>query len=295
MPSEQNWKAVDISFLGAGSVGSALATALKNRGYNIVGIGSKSKTSARNLAKKIQTKFYEHPNELIANSDVTFIAVPDDALNELIQACDWKPGHIIIHTSGAIVPSTNKNSLIIGNFHPLQTFIEGSILPKDTSFAIEANNEELLLSLTNLAENLDGKAIKLPNELRPLYHLSAVLASNYLVTLLALSAQIWESFGYKSQQGLDALLPLVQETIHNIGVHGVNKALTGPISRGDIGTISKHLETLEQKADNILPLYCEFAKHTVGVAKANGSISEETAEQIMVLLEVNQNRGGPSI
>jgi predicted short-subunit dehydrogenase-like oxidoreductase (DUF2520 family) len=196
-----------------------------------------------------------------------------------------------------MVPSLNEStsSLIVGNFHPLQTFIKGSTLPEGTSFAIEANDTQLLKSLTELAQDLDGTAIKISNELRPMYHLSAVLASNYLVTLLALSSQMWESFGYKSNEGLDALLPLVRQTIHNIDVHGVNNALTGPISRGDIGTISKHLETLRQKADSILPLYCEFAKHTVGVAKENGSISEETAEQIIILLGKNEYQGGPNI
>ncbi|MFL2639869.1 MAG: Rossmann-like and DUF2520 domain-containing protein [Dehalococcoidia bacterium] len=297
MPKKKYWETVGISFLGAGSVATALALSMQNNGYNITGISSKSGETAKNLASKIHTEYYKDPKDLIAQSDVTFVAVPDDVLQQLIQTYHWKDGHIIVHTSGAVAPSLNHSdsSLIIGNFHPLQTFIKGSTLPKGTSFAIEANDAEFIESLTELAQDLDGAAIKIPNELRPLYHLSAVLASNYLVTLLALSSQMWESFGYKSKEGLDALLPLVRQTIHNIDVHGVNNALTGPINRGDIGTISKHLETLRQKADSILPLYCEFAKHTVGVAKENGSISGETAEQIIILLETNQYQGGPSI
>ncbi|MCX6101238.1 MAG: DUF2520 domain-containing protein, partial [Candidatus Bipolaricaulota bacterium] len=110
-----------------------------------------------------------------------------------------------------------------------------------------------------------------------LYHVSAVLASNYLVTLLDLASALWPELGATREEGLRALLPLVRGTIENVDRLGIPAALTGPIARGDAGTVAHHLEVLGELAPHVVPVYKELALHTVSVALAKGTIDRDRA------------------
>ena len=105
------------------------------------------------------------------------------------------------------------------------------------------------------------------------------MSCNYLVTLVKLATDLWDSFGIPREQAIQALLPLLKGTINNIENLGVPNALTGPIARGDIGTVQIHLNTLKETAPAILPAYCELGLQTIPVALAKGKINEQPGQR----------------
>jgi predicted short-subunit dehydrogenase-like oxidoreductase (DUF2520 family) len=152
-----------------------------------------------------------------------------------------------------------------------------------SAFAVEAD-EPLLGILKGIVGDLGGRWVELRAQDRVLYHVSGVLASNYLVTLLALAAGLWEEFGIERKEGLEALLPLVRGTLHNVEENGIPASLTGPIARGDVGTIEKHLRELAERRPDLVTFYRELALRTVPIAEEKGRLSAEGADRLRDLL-----------
>ena len=132
---------------------------------------------------------------------------------------------------------------------------------------------------------LGGRWVALKAEDKVLYHAAAVTACNYLVTLVKLATDLWHTFGIPPDQATQALLPLVRGTIRNIDTVGLPQCLTGPVARGDTGTIRKHLEALEQRAPAILPAYRELGLQTIPIALAKGRINKQQAAELQALLQ----------
>jgi len=140
---------------------------------------------------------------------------------------------------------------------------------------------------TCAAAALGGRSIKLQAEDKVLYHASAVFASNYLVTLVKMATDLWQTFSIPTDQAIPALIPLIRGTLHNIETIGIPDCLTGPIARGDTGTIDKHLEALREKAPELLFPYKELGLQTIPIALAKGRISRERAEELEIDLKAN--------
>ncbi len=120
-----------------------------------------------------------------------------------------------------------------------------------------------------------------------LYHAAAVIACNYMVTLVKLATDLWQTFDVAPDEATQALLPLLRGTIANIDRVGIPQGLTGPIARGDTGTIRKHLEALEKAAPAVLSTYCDLGRQTVPIALAKGKIDNKQAEELLALLKDN--------
>ncbi len=274
-------------FIGAGTVGTALAVRLGRKGYNIAGAASRSLSSARRLVEMVGSgQVFDSPQDVADNADFIFITTPDDAIPVIVNQVRWHPGCYVVHCSGADSLDVLEQARIVGarvgSFHPLQTFasIQKAIdnLPGST-FALEAE-DGLLEILKEMAEALEGRWIKLGAGDKAAYHTAAVMTSNYLVTLVKLASDLWESFGISRDQAIQALLPLLKGTINNIENLSVPNALTGPVARGDVGTVQIHLNTLKETAPAILPVYCELGLQTVPVALAKGKITESQAAEL---------------
>ena len=200
-------------------------------------------------------------------------------------------GQYVVHCSGAdsldVLEPARIVGAQVGSFHPLQTFasIQKAIdnLPGST-FALEAEGD-LLDILKEMAAALEGRWIKLGAGDKAAYHTAAVMTSNYLVTLVKLATDLWDSFGIPREQAIQALLPLLKGTINNIENLSVPNALTGPIARGDIGTVQIHLNTLKETAPAIIPAYCELGLQTIPVALAKGKINERQAKELEDILK----------
>jgi len=284
-----------LGFIGAGTVGTALAIKLSSKGYSVVAVSSRGQNSAENLARALSGCSLATSNQEVADAaELIFITTPDDAITSVASQIRWHKGQSVVHCSGAdstdILEPARKASAHVGCFHPLQTFASAeqalANIPGST-FALEAE-EPLLTTLKNMANALDGHWIELQAKDKVVYHASAVIACNYLVTLIKLATDLWQTFDIPGQQAIQALLPLIRGTIHNIETLGVPNCLTGPIARGDTGTIEKHLDTLQKVNPDLLATYKELGIKTIPIALDKGRISKHQAEELKAALTTSQ-------
>ncbi|MBI4303110.1 MAG: DUF2520 domain-containing protein [Chloroflexi bacterium] len=280
-----------LGFIGAGTVGTALAVRLSEKGYRVVAVSSRSQTSAEKLAQAIKGCKAFTDNQAVADAaDLIFITTPDAAIPRVASEVKWHPGQSVVHCSGADSTDTlepaRKLGAQVGAFHPLQTFasVKQAIdnIPGST-FAIEAE-ESLLTTLKEMATVLDGHSIELKAGDKVVYHAAAVMACNYLVTLVKLATDLWQTFGVSPEEATQALLPLLKGTIHNLETVGIPKCLTGPIARGDTGTVEKHLKALQRAAPGVLSTYRELALQTIPIALAKGKIDQQQAQELKKIL-----------
>ncbi|HKZ51185.1 MAG TPA: DUF2520 domain-containing protein [Dehalococcoidia bacterium] len=285
-----------VGFIGAGVVGKALALALHRAGYPVVAAASRRLSSAQALAGPIDgCQACPEPQAVVDAAELVFIAVPDDAIGAVVEALAWRPGQMVVHTSGAsstdILSPASMIGALVGSFHPLQTFagVEEALasLP-GTTFALEGD-PELLAVLQGMAEALRGRWLVLSPGDKALYHAAAVLVSNYTVALVDAACQLWQQLGVEPAQAVGALLPLLKGTVSNIERLGLPQCLTGPIARGDVDTVRRHLSALAERASALLPLYRELGLLTIPLGLAKGSLSREAAERLLRFL---QDKGG---
>jgi predicted short-subunit dehydrogenase-like oxidoreductase (DUF2520 family) len=280
-----------VGIIGAGTVGTALAVRLSSKGYQIAAVNSRSHSSALRLIQNVGSGvIFNTPQEVADNADLIFITTPDDVIPEIVKEVHWHTGQYVVHCSGAdsldVLELARMVGAKVGSFHPLQTFagIQKAIenLPGST-FALEGEGT-LLDILKEMALALEGHWIKLGSGDKAAYHTAAVMSSNYLVTLIKLATDLWGSFGVSREQAIQALIPLLKGTINNIENLSVPNALTGPIARGDVGTVQIHLDTLKQTSPGMIPVYCELGLQTVKVALAKGKISEQQVKELESIL-----------
>lgn len=280
-----------IGFIGAGTTGTALAVRLAQHGYQVVAVSSRSLSSAEKLAGRISgCQIHNGAQEVANTAQLVFITTPDDTISKVAAEVQWHNGQSVVHCSGAhsinILEPVKQRGANTGCFHPLQTFasVDQAIenIPGST-FAIEAE-EPLASTLKKIATILEGDWITLKAGDKVLYHAAAVFACNYLVTLVKLATDLWQTFGVSPTQATKALMPLLRGTLSNIENVGLPNCLTGPIARGDLGTISTHLESLERQAPPLLNIYKELGRQTIPISLAKGKIDLQRAEELQALL-----------
>lgn len=273
-------------------VGTALASRLADRGYPVIAVSSRSHSSAERLAGRIPGCTAMNSGQEVAEAaELVFITTPDGAIAEVVAAIVWHRGQSVIHCSGAdsvdsLAPASTMGAQT-GCFHPLQTFadVEQAINNiAGSTFALEAT-EPLLSSLKEMAAALSGDAIELGAGDKVAYHAAAVIACNYLVTLVKMSTDLWKTFGVDQEQATRALLPLLKGTVANLERIGLPDSLTGPIARGDTGTIAKHLEALERTMPELADTYRALGRQTVPIAAAKGSINLQQTTELLDLLK----------
>ncbi|MAH39542.1 MAG: F420-dependent NADP oxidoreductase [Dehalococcoidales bacterium] len=282
---------IKIGFIGAGTVATALAVGLHSKGYSIVAVSSRNQTSATNLAQLVNGHHAVSHNQDVADAaDLVFIATPDDAITSVATQVQWRPGHSVVHCSGAdstaILLSARKSGAHIGVFHPLQTFADLREATKNipgTTFALEAE-EPLLGTLKALATALGGHWIELEAKDRVLYHAAAVFTCNYLITLIKLATDLWQTFAIPPEPATQSLLPLIRGTVNNIDTLGIPGCLTGPIARGDSGTIKKHLSALQKVVPDLVSTYQELGLKTIPIALEKGGINQKQANELKAIL-----------
>ncbi|MBM4452551.1 MAG: DUF2520 domain-containing protein [Chloroflexi bacterium] len=291
---------ITVGFIGAGTTGTALAVRLAQKGYRVIAVASRTQLSAETLAKRINgCKVSKSAQEVADAAQIVFITTPDDAIAKVAAEVNWHEKQNIVHCSGAhsvdcLKPVTRYRALA-GCLHPLQTFasVEQAInnIPGST-FALEAP-EPLLTTLKNMATALEGDWVVLKAGDKVLYHAAAVFACNYLVTLVKLATDLWQTFDVPPAKATKALMPLLRGTLNNIENVGLPNCLTGPIARGDLGTIARHLAALEKDNLALLNMYQELGLQTIPVALAKGKIDSQRAVELQALLNKKPAIGGP--
>jgi predicted short-subunit dehydrogenase-like oxidoreductase (DUF2520 family) len=293
-----------VGVIGAGAVGSTIARALSARGARIASVASRTARHAEALASALPGDVsVTSADEVASVSDTVLVAVADDAIAQVAAETHWRVGQLVLHLSGAqgaeALAAARAQGARVAALHPLMTFPRSAESPTTEailrrlagcSWAFEADDEASIDQLTASIETLDGRAIRLTAADRAPYHLAAVLASNYVVTLLAAAAQLWETFGARPETALEALLPLTRAAVEQLETVGLPDALTGPIARGDLGTVRTHLDWLTAHTASTPQLlrlrdaYIALARLTIPVARQKGSLLPEAADALNRLL-----------
>ncbi len=176
-------------------------------------------------------------------------------------------------------------------FHPLQTFSEpltGSTRFVGAAIAVTPTpGEESDAASAEgfaLAQALRARPFLLPDDRRTLYHAAASVAANYLVTLEHCAQQLFVAAGMPEDEALALFLPLVGAALENVGAQGPVRALTGPLCRGDLPTISAHLEAVAQQAPGYLALYRLLGLYTLDLVRARGDVASESIDELVRLL-----------
>ena len=283
---------IDLGFIGAGTVGTALAFLLSSRGYQVKSASSRSLASAKNLAKAVDGCHpFGNNQDVVDTAELVFITTSDDAIAKVASQIQWHAGQSAIHCSGAdstdILEPAKKAGAKVGVFHPLQSYASVAQAIENTpgsTFALEAE-EPLLTTLKDMAIAIGVHWVELKASDMASYHTAAVIAGNYLTTLVKSATDLWQTFSIPPEQATRALLPLLLGTLHNIDAMGIPLCLTGPIARGDTGTIEKHIDTLQRLAPHLLAAYKELGLQTIPIALAKGKINEHQAREIGIILK----------
>jgi predicted short-subunit dehydrogenase-like oxidoreductase (DUF2520 family) len=246
-----------IAIIGPGRAGSALGRALHAAGYAIAAIGGRNPHNVRNLAEELGARACQSPATTIDLADLTILAVPDDVIlplaTDMVGSLCSAAGHAAVHLSGAqdrsaLRPLAQQGSLRTGVFHPLQTFRRGPeavVNVAGTYFGIDAD-APLREQLTQLARDLQGHPFDLTGVDLALYHAAAVFAANYPITLLAEAIALAAEAGLDAETARRGLTTLLAGAVNNLRDLPPADAITGPASRGDQGTIQRHLEALKR-------------------------------------------------
>jgi predicted short-subunit dehydrogenase-like oxidoreductase (DUF2520 family) len=297
-----------FSFIGAGAAGGTLARALAARGATITSIAARGPDRARALAASLPGCRYEpEPAALVAAATTVVLAVPDDALPLLDGTLPWQAGQAVIHLSGArgmeALPHAQAAAAAVAALHPLLSFPQAAADGaaalahlRDCTWALETSDAALAARLGAVVTALGGRIVRLGVGDRVPYHIAAVLASNYVVALLGAAVDLWQGFGVDGATALDALLPLLRGAVESLAANGPATALTGPIARGDTGTVAAHLRWLAQPhAASAAPeaidratlagAYRALARLAIPLAIARGTLSEHAAGTLWALLD----------
>jgi predicted short-subunit dehydrogenase-like oxidoreductase (DUF2520 family) len=290
-----------IGIIGVGKVGTAVGVLLKQAGYEIGFIADidpeRVKAAQRELGGVTGEKEGAARSKEV---DILFITTPDRLINDVAAEISRKggirAGQIVVHMSGSltsdILEPVRKYGAFAASLHPLQSFADFHQAKKNipgSVFCLEGD-EPALAELKKMIGIFGGEQLSIPKQQKVLYHAGAVVASNYLVTLLWASVLILKEIGMKEKTALRALLPLVEGTLNNVKALGVPAALTGPIARGDAPTISEHVDALKEKIPELLDFYRVMGKLTVEAARHNKSAPEELLEKIKTILADTEDR-----
>lgn len=286
-----------LSFVivGGGKVGTSLGRQLTAVGYRPFGVTARTLESARKAATIVGTeKVAIDPWEITTGVDVVFITTPDGAIASVcddIQAHGgFSPGTTVLHCSGSL-PSTilnvgNTEDVAVGSLHPLQSFaaVDPAVNPfKGIVAAIEGQDRAVLVA-REAGEALGATCFPIRTEAKTLYHAAAVVASNYLVTLVDVALKFLETAGIGRQDGFQLLSPLINGTLTNIEHVGIPDALTGPIARGDTETVNDHLQAIHKDLPNLEAVYRQLGRCTINIAKDKGTLSENDAAVLRQIL-----------
>ena len=283
---------VRIGFIGAGRLGQALAWSLARAGLKVVAVSSMLEEHARALAEPLEACVCMEPQSVVDACDLVFVTTPDSVIGATCDSLTWHPGQAVVHCSGVTDVGVLTHALAqgasIGGFHPMQTFGDphaaAQSLPGCT-ITVEAGHAELMQLLLALVERLHCVPNRLPAGMRGRYHAAAGYTSQFINALFDQAVRLWQTWGSTEEEALRALLPLAQGTLSAIQTAGIARGMPGPVSRGDLSSIDKHLSAISPMGPEMLDFYRTLCSVTVPLARQAGGIDEAQAQKFIDLLK----------
>ena len=285
-----------IAIIGPGKVGTSLGILAARAGYSVVAVGGHRKESTATAARRIGKHVRACDTiDAAKSAEMVFLTLPDDIIekicSELAQKNKFTKGAIVVHCSGAL--SSNILSAArqycqcsVASMHPLQTFptIDAAIKMMSGAYCFYEGDEGAIPVVEHLAGDIGLRPVPISSTSKTLYHAAAVMACNYFVALMDSAIAFAEKAGIDHKTACSALEPLVAMTLKNITEMGTINSLTGPIARGDVKTIRRHLQELPSSPANLASVYRTMGLYTVEMAVRKGTITTEKADQIKNLL-----------
>ncbi|WP_336924098.1 Rossmann-like and DUF2520 domain-containing protein [Aquipuribacter sp. SD81] len=287
-----------VGVVGAGRVGAVLGSALRATGHAVVGASGVSDASRERIEQLLPGVPRLDVAEVVRRAELVLLAVPDDALADLVAGLAatgaWQVGQLVVHTAGrfgtaVLAPATAAGAIGLA-VHPAMTFTGTSLdlsrLP-GCSMAVTAPAAVLPVAQALVIE-MGAEPVVVPEAVRPAYHAALAHAANHLVTVLAQARQVLLDAGVEAPAGL--LGPLAQAALDG-AVRGGDEALTGPVRRGDAGTVAEHVAALAAAdaarpgAEHVLPTYRALARATLARAVAGGRLAPEPGEAVARALD----------
>ena len=281
-----------VGVVGAGRVGAVLSAALRAAGHDVAAAAGESDASRGRIASILPGVPRLKPTDVAKASDLLLLAVPDDMLDNVVtmlaESGALRAGQHVVHTSGrhglAVLEPARLAGARVAAMHPAMTFTGTEVdldrLP-GTVFGLTAEPDERAF-VEGLVADLGGTPMWVPEEMRTLYHAGLAHGANHLVTLVTEAMEILSAAGAADPAG--TLRPLLTAALDNALAEG-DAALTGPIVRGDLGTVRAHLEDITANAPQTLPSYVALARATLGRAVTDGRIVPIRAARIRDLLD----------
>ena len=264
--------ALKIGFIGAGKVGCSLAKYFAIHGLSVTGFFSKTTASAQEAAQFTESNFYPSTEALIADSDMIFLTVTDGAIQTVWDSIKGEAltGKIICHCSGSLSSGIFSDIQQYGAYgysiHPLYAIPSKTTSYKDlahTMFTLEGD-ATYLPQIQSLLEALGNSVQVIATESKAKYHAAAVFASNHMLALAKVATDLLKDCGFTDETALTAITPLMEGNLAHLVSDGPVSALTGPVERADVTTISRHLGCLPE---DMVPLYKELSKILVQLGK----------------------------
>lgn len=278
-----------MGVVGAGRVGSVLGSALRAAGHAVVGASGVSAASRERIDTLLRSVPALEVPEVVERAELVLLTVPDDVLPDLVAGLaatgSWQPGQLVVHTSGrfgvgVLDPALRRGAIPLA-LHPAMTFTGTSMdLTRltDCCFGVTAPGPVLPVAQALVVE-MGAEPVVVAEEARPLYHAALSHGSNHLVTLVAQALQLLRSAGVEHADRV--LAPLLSAALDN-AVRSGDDALTGPVARGDAGTVAAHVRTIAAAgAPDVLETYRVLARATAGRSLATGRLRADVAEALL--------------
>lgn len=280
-----------VGVVGVGRAGSVLGAAFDRADHRVVAayaVSDASRTRAESLLPDVP--LLSAP-EVIERSDLVLLTVPDDVLPELVagfaQAQVFRPGQFVAHASGrygisVLDPATRSGALPLA-FHPAMTLTGTSVDVQRLSGApFGVTSPEALRPVVEaLVVEIGGEPVWVPEESRVLYHAALANGANHLITLVAQSMDLLSNAGVSDPQRL--LSPLLHAALDNV-LRAGDLALTGPVVRGDAGTLQAHVAAIDSVSPQARRAYVAMARLTADRALSNGVLKPTQAEALLSAL-----------
>jgi predicted short-subunit dehydrogenase-like oxidoreductase (DUF2520 family) len=263
--------------VGAGPVATALAGALRLGGVPVLGLWARRPAPARAAGSTAGVAaFSSAPPDLLLESEVVILAVRDQVITEVAQMLLGtgliNKRHVLLHCAG-VAPARELLGPVasqvagIGTLHPLSAIADGKASMralKGTVFGVEGDDVGRATA-AKLVGAVNGVVLALDSTQMATYHAAAALASNYIVAAIDAAAAVLAGAGVAPERAAQALVPLAEGALRNIATHGTTGGLTGPVRRGDLATVIRHLEAVRDRPD-LAEIYRVLARRAVEIA-----------------------------